>query len=119
MTMTANGASSSPVSAPPPRSAATSPTTWDAILAGRSGARTMPYDWVAQYELPVTFAATIKPPPDEVADQGRGPPPGPLARQYALIASREAWADAGTPEVDPERLAVAHRLPASAASGPC
>ena len=24
--------------------------------------------------------------------------------QYALIASREAWADAGTPEVDPERL---------------
>jgi 3-oxoacyl-[acyl-carrier-protein] synthase II len=26
--------------------------------------------------------------------------------QYALIASREAWADAGSPEVDPERLAA-------------
>ena len=26
--------------------------------------------------------------------------------QYALIAAREAWADAGAPEVDPERLGV-------------
>ena len=28
------------------------------------------------------------------------------AGQYALIASREAWADAGAPEVEPERLGV-------------
>ncbi len=27
--------------------------------------------------------------------------------QYAMIASREAWADAGSPEVEPERLGVA------------
>ena len=27
-------------------------------------------------------------------------------QQLALVAAREAWADAGTPEVDPERLAV-------------
>ena len=27
--------------------------------------------------------------------------------QYAMIASREAWADAGAPEVEPERLGVA------------
>ena len=26
--------------------------------------------------------------------------------QFALVAAREAWADAGTPEVDPERLGV-------------
>ncbi len=37
--------------------------TWDAILEGRSGARPMTFDWVAKYELPVTFAATIKTPP--------------------------------------------------------
>ena len=56
----------------------TVPETWDAILAGQSGARTMPYDWVARHELPVTFAATIKSPPEESLDQGRDPPPGPL-----------------------------------------
>ena len=27
--------------------------------------------------------------------------------QFALVAAREAWADAGSPEVDPERLGVA------------
>ena len=27
--------------------------------------------------------------------------------QYAMVASREAWADAGSPEVDPDRLGVA------------
>ena len=26
--------------------------TWDAILAGRSGARTMTFDWVEKYEPP-------------------------------------------------------------------
>ena len=29
--------------------------------------------------------------------------------QFALIAAREAWADAGSPEVDPERLGVVRR----------
>jgi len=80
--------------------------TWDAILAGQSGARTMPYDWVAQYELPVTFAATIKTPPEEVLAKVETRRLDPSA-QYALIASREAWADAGAPEVEPERLGVA------------
>src|SRR6478736_8170510 len=84
----------------------TATETWDAILAGRSGARTMPYDWVAQYELPVTFAATIKTPPEDVLAKVEVRRLDPSA-QYALIASREAWSDAGAPEVDPERLAVA------------
>ena len=65
----------------------------------------MDYDWVAKYELPVTFAATIKVAARRGADQGRDPPSRPLG-QYALIASREAWADAGKPEVEPERLGV-------------
>src|SRR5699024_4859820 len=44
----------------------TAPQTWEAVLAGRSGARTMPFEWVQQYELPVTFAATIHTDPGEV-----------------------------------------------------
>jgi 3-oxoacyl-[acyl-carrier-protein] synthase II len=83
----------------------TAPQTWEAVLAGRSGARTMPFEWVQQYELPVTFAATIHTDPGEVLSKvevRRNDPSG----QYALIASREAWADAGEPDVDPLRLAA-------------
>jgi 3-oxoacyl-[acyl-carrier-protein] synthase II len=84
----------------------TAPETWDAILAGRSGSRTMDYDWVAQYELPVTFAATIHTPPEDVLTKVEVRRMDPSA-QYAVIASREAWADAGEPDVEPERLGVA------------
>jgi 3-oxoacyl-[acyl-carrier-protein] synthase II len=80
--------------------------TWDAVLAGRSGARPMTFDWVEKYELPVTFAATIKTPPSEVLTKVETRRLDPSA-QYAMIASREAWADAGSPAVEPERLAVA------------
>ena len=84
----------------------TVPETWEAILAGRSGARTMDFDWVAKYELPVTFAAQIHTPPDQVLAKVETRRLDPSS-QYALIAAREAWADAGAPEPDPERLAVA------------
>jgi 3-oxoacyl-[acyl-carrier-protein] synthase II len=66
----------------------------------------MTFDWVAKYELPVTFAATIKTPPSEVLSKVEIRRLDPSA-QYAMIASREAWADAGSPEVEPERLGVA------------
>lgn len=84
----------------------TVPQTWEAILAGRSGARTMAFDWVALYELPVTFAATIHTDPGAVLAKVETRRLDPSA-QYALIAAREAWADAGSPEVEPERLGVA------------
>ena len=84
----------------------TVPQTWEAILAGRSGARPMEFDWVCQYELPVTFAAQIHTPPEQVLAKVETRRLDPSS-QYALIAAREAWADAGSPEVEPERLAVA------------
>jgi 3-oxoacyl-[acyl-carrier-protein] synthase II len=80
--------------------------TWEALLAGRSGARPMDFDWVAKYELPVTFAATIATKPEEVLAKVETRRLDPSS-QYALIAAREAWADAGKPEVDPERLGAA------------
>ncbi|HET7474509.1 MAG TPA: beta-ketoacyl-ACP synthase II, partial [Dermatophilaceae bacterium] len=84
----------------------TAPETWRAILAGTSGARPMDYDWVTKYDLPVTFAATLKVRPEEVLAKVEIRRLDPSA-QFALIASREAWADAGAPEIEPERLAVA------------
>jgi 3-oxoacyl-[acyl-carrier-protein] synthase II len=81
-------------------------STWEGLLAGRSGVRTMSHDWVAEHELPVTFAGELAQPVDEVLTRVEIRRMDPSA-QYAIIAAREAWADAGAPEVDPERLGVA------------
>jgi 3-oxoacyl-[acyl-carrier-protein] synthase II len=78
-------------------------STWAAALAGESGARPLDNDWAERYELPVTFAATIKVAPSEVLPRPEIKRMDP-STQYAMIAAREAWADAGAPEVDGERL---------------
>ena len=83
----------------------TATETWEAVLAGQSGVRLMPFDWVETYQLPVKIAATIKQSPLEVLAKVEARRLDPVG-QYGLIAAREAWADAGTPEVEPERLGV-------------
>jgi 3-oxoacyl-[acyl-carrier-protein] synthase II len=80
--------------------------SWNALLAGESGARTLEAEWVDKYDLPVTFAATAKVPAAESLERHELKRLDPSS-QFALIAGREAWADAGAPEVAPERLAVA------------
>jgi 3-oxoacyl-[acyl-carrier-protein] synthase II len=85
-----------------------SASTWEALLAGQSGVSSLDQDWAA--ELPVRIAAQAAVDPGEII-------PRPQARkldrsaQFALIAAREAWADAGftakageDPSVDPDRL---------------
>ncbi|WP_251151548.1 beta-ketoacyl-[acyl-carrier-protein] synthase family protein [Cellulosimicrobium sp. Marseille-Q4280] len=79
------------------------PTTWAAALAGESGARTLDNDWSERYEIPVTFAATIKVKPEEVLARPEMKRMDP-STQYAIVAAREAWADAGSPDVDGDRL---------------
>ncbi len=85
--------------------AGNAPDTWAALLAGKSGARTLEQEWVSKYDLPVTFAAQIAVSPDEVLERVETKRLDPSS-QFALIAGREAFADAGSPEVDPGRLAV-------------
>ncbi|MFM5968183.1 MAG: beta-ketoacyl synthase N-terminal-like domain-containing protein, partial [Micrococcales bacterium] len=80
-------------------------STWTALLAGESGISTLEQEWVAKYELPVTFAGQAKVPAAEVLTPQEAKRLDPSS-QFALIAGREAWADAGSPEVEPERLAV-------------
>ncbi|WP_033948529.1 beta-ketoacyl synthase [Streptomyces sp. CNQ431] len=83
-------------------------STWEGLIAGRSGVR--PLDDERYADLPVRIAARIAVEPAEVL-------PRPLARkldrsaQFALIAAREAWADAGytamageDEQISPERL---------------
>ncbi|MGR0320342.1 beta-ketoacyl-[acyl-carrier-protein] synthase family protein [Agromyces sp. ZXT2-3] len=79
--------------------------SWKALLAGDSGARTIEQEWVGKYDLPVTFAASAKVQPADVLERHELKRLDPSS-QFALIAGREAWADAGAPEVAPERLAI-------------
>ncbi|MGI5257628.1 beta-ketoacyl-ACP synthase II [Streptomyces angustmyceticus] len=85
-----------------------SASTWEAMLAGRSGVSTLEQDWAA--ELPVRIAGQIAVEPTEIL-------PRPQARkldrsaQFALVAAQEAWKDAGftakageDASVDPDRL---------------
>jgi len=83
----------------------TAPESWSALFAGASGARTLEHDWVQQYDLPVTFAAQAAVRPDTILERPEAKRLDPSA-QFALVAAREAWADAGTPDVEPERLGV-------------
>lgn len=78
-------------------------STWNAALAGESGARTLDNDWAEKYGMPVNFAASIKVKPDEVLARTETKRMDP-STQYAIIAAREAWADAGSPEIDGDRL---------------
>lgn len=81
------------------------PTTWQALLAGESGISLLTDEWVAKYELPVAIAGKAKVPASEILSPQEVKRLDPSS-QFALIAAREAWADAGSPEVTPERLAV-------------
>jgi len=80
-------------------------SSWNALLAGESGISTLEQAWVAQYEVPVTFAGQAKVPASEILTPQEVKRLDPSS-QFALIAAREAWADAGKPDVEPERLSV-------------
>ncbi|MFT4282358.1 beta-ketoacyl-[acyl-carrier-protein] synthase family protein [Microbacterium sp.] len=83
----------------------TAPESWEALLAGASGTSTLEYDWVEKYSLPVTFAAQAKVRPDTVLERPVAKRLDPSS-QFALVAAMEAWADAGSPDVEPERLGI-------------
>ena len=80
-------------------------STWKALLAGESGVTTLEHDWVEKYDLPVTFAGKAKVKAEEVLERQEFKRLDPSA-QLALISAREAWADAGAPDIAPERILV-------------
>jgi 3-oxoacyl-[acyl-carrier-protein] synthase II len=83
-------------------------STWEGLIAGKSGVKPLEQEWAA--EQAVRIAAPVAVEPTEVI-------PRPQARrldrsaQFALIAAKEAWADAGftapageDSSIDPDRL---------------
>jgi 3-oxoacyl-[acyl-carrier-protein] synthase II len=77
--------------------------TWDALLRGESGIRSLTEEWVEQHQLPVTFAGRVKVPAADVLERLEIKRLDPSA-QLAVIAAREAWADAGSPTDARERV---------------
>jgi 3-oxoacyl-[acyl-carrier-protein] synthase II len=73
----------------------------EGLLSGRSGARLLDEPEFA--DLPARIAATV-----DLDGRLQRVEARTLDRvqQVALVAAREAWADAGAPEVEPTRLAV-------------
>jgi len=73
----------------------------EGLLSGRSGVRLLHEPEFAA--LPARLAATV-----DLTDRIDRVRARSLDRvqQVALVAAREAWADAGSPQVEPERLAV-------------
>jgi 3-oxoacyl-[acyl-carrier-protein] synthase II len=78
-------------------------STWAAMLAGTSGVRRLTDDWAQA--LPVRIAAPAAVEPVEVIGRVQARRMD-RCEALALVAAREAWADAGSPQVDPWRLGV-------------
>ena len=78
-------------------------STWAAMLAGRSGVQALTDDWAK--DLPARIAGTAAADPAEIIGRVQARRMD-RCEQFALVAAREAWADAGRPEVSPERLGV-------------
>ena len=84
-------------------------STWDALVAGRSGIRRLPADFFP--DLPVQIAGTAAVDPGDVLDRVKARRLDRSA-QLAMVAALEAWSDAGLADVaedalDRERLGVA------------
>jgi 3-oxoacyl-[acyl-carrier-protein] synthase II len=82
------------------------PSTWDALVAGKSGVRHLTEDWAE--EMPVKIAARVAVEPTDVLERVKA---RRLDRssQFAMVAAMEAWADSGLADVelDHDRLGVA------------
>ena len=85
-------------------------STWDGLVAGRSGVRPITADWVE--DLPVKIAGTAAVDPSEVLERVKA---RRLDRssQLAMVAAMEAWTDSGldaaqaSGDLDGDRVGVA------------
>ena len=81
-------------------------STWQALLDGRSGVSRLEQDWAQQ--LPAQIAGQAAVEPTEVIERVKARRLD-RAAQFAVVAAKEAWADAGLEdaEIDTDRLGVA------------
>ncbi|MBN9794141.1 MULTISPECIES: beta-ketoacyl synthase [unclassified Pseudonocardia] len=88
-------------------------STWEALLAGKSGVGTTRADWTERFDLPVSISAQLAVEPTEVLPRVQARRMD-RCEQVAMVAAKEAWAHAGLgaipgedgAAVEAERLAV-------------
>jgi 3-oxoacyl-[acyl-carrier-protein] synthase II len=80
-------------------------STWDALLAGRSGVSRITDDWIKDY--PAQLVARLATDPVDQIDRVRARRLD-RSQQVAVIAAEEAWRDSGAGDagIDPLRIAV-------------
>lgn len=78
-------------------------SSWKALLAGESGVSAITDE--AFTEIPSRIAAYFADSPTNHLERPKARRLD-VSQQAAIVAAREAWQSAGSPEVDPERLAV-------------
>lgn len=80
--------------------------TWEGLLAGTSGIGRLDQQWVHDYNLPVRIGGLLKVRPESVLTRVEVRRLA-YAERMATVLGREVWRNAGSPEVDTQRLAVA------------
>ena len=80
-------------------------STWEALLAGRSGVSRITDDWIKEY--PAQLVARMASDPVEQLDRVRARRRD-RSQQAAVVAAQQAWDDSGAAQLDvaPERIAV-------------
>ncbi len=87
------------------------PTTWAGMLAGRSGVVPLEDEWARDFDTRIVAKLAVE--PTEIIERVKARRLD-RCQQVAVVAAREAWADAGYDvpadgegsQVDPTRLAV-------------
>jgi len=88
------------------------PSTWDALVNGRSGVQHIEADWAEDMAVKIAGVAAVE--PTEVLERVKARRLDRTA-QFAMVAAMEAWQDSGLADVQDE---IDHdRLGVSLASG--
>ena len=80
-------------------------TTWKLLLDGQSGIRTLDDPFVEEYNLPVRIGGHLLEEFDSQLDRVENRRMGYL-QKMSVVLSRRVWENAGSPEVDTNRLLV-------------
>ncbi|HUB55251.1 MAG TPA: 3-oxoacyl-ACP synthase KasB [Mycobacterium sp.] len=80
-------------------------TTWKLLLDGQSGIRKLEDPFVEEYDLPVRIGGHLLEEFDSQLDRVENRRMGYL-QKMATVLNRRVWENAGSPEVDTNRLAV-------------
>nr|WP_072753790.1 KasA/KasB family beta-ketoacyl-ACP synthase [Rhodococcus maanshanensis] len=79
--------------------------TWKGLLAGESGIDVLDDPFIAEYDLPVRIGGHLKVSPDDALSRVEIRRMS-FVERLALVLGRQVWQNAGSPEVDKDRLAV-------------